>query len=149
VTAPVFAYWVLEVTYPEVTPIFLELDQTYSVVVVECGWGQPPNLTLESFAAHAARYLLPSSTIELSWALCLATGITAPLTVPGPGLTRIPVTSSTGFNAGDTVTLRDTATSATEERVIDSIVSATAIDVDTVAGAFGASDVLRRLLITT
>lgn len=98
--------WYLELTYPEVTPIFLELDAVLSDTVVEVQ-ANAPNFTADQLGELIRYYLIPRSLVEASFDVAVATPLTAPTVTMSP--TVFTVENPTGFAAGDEVTLRGSA----------------------------------------
>lgn len=141
--------WYLEITYPEVTPIWLETDGVLVDVYVEFGVGSM-NFSPQELADLAARYLVPTSVLELQYFICLAARLTAPTTVPAPGTTRVTVVSTEGFAVGDTITIRNPANTVQEEHVILFVLSGTVLDItETTAAPFAINSVIRKTLATT
>ena len=144
-----YTAWYLEVTYPEVTPIWLETNGTLTDVYVEFGVGSL-NFSPQQLADLAARYLVPTSVVELQYRICLAARLTALTVVPGPGITRVTVVSTEGFLAGDAVTIRDQGNTVQEDHVIQTILSSTQLDIDeTTFAPFAANAMIRKVLATT
>lgn len=140
-TAP--GSWYLERSYPEVTPIWLEYEG--EVVDAFAESPKPANMTLSQFAEWVITYLLPMSTRDLEYRICLAAILTGPSSVPGAGLTRLPVPTTDGFSVGDAVEVRNAAATVIEETTIEALPSATAIDVSTVTPKI-AGDTIRKIL---
>lgn len=141
--------WFLEETYPEITPIYLEAAGSFAVVHVEFRVGAL-NFTPQQLADLLARYLVPVSVPELRYEVCLAATLTGNTTVPAPGTTRVTVASTSGFEVGAAVTIRDAANTVQEDHVVTAIVSATVLEIDeTSAAPYVAGDVIRTVLATT
>jgi hypothetical protein len=139
--------WYLEVTYPEVTPIWLEFDGVLWTVTVEFP-ATSPNFTPQQLADLAVRYLVPVSTLEFTYQMALMAVLTGS-TVNGASYTDVPVYSSDYFEAGDAVTLRDSAGTTYEDTIIQSIVSSTTIRTNLLTGSFGSDDRIRKVLATS
>lgn len=135
----------LEVTYPDVTPTFLEAHGATRDVYVEFGLGCV-NFSIAELARLIRRYLVPISTPELEYHICLCARMTAPSSVPTPGTTRLTVTSSYGFLVGDVVTLRTADNSFSEQRVVTAIGSITSIDVAEATASYAANAVVRKTI---
>lgn len=142
--------WYLEQSYPEVTPVYLEQDGDFVDVYLEFTHSGP-QLTTAEVAAYAARYLVPASVEELQYYVCAAARLTAAAAAGGPGLTRLTVTQSGDFKAGDQVTLRDPTNTNKANTVVDTVVDDTTIDVAEIAGLspYATDSVLRKTLHTT
>lgn len=137
----------LEVTYPDITPTFLEARGATRDVYVEFGIGCV-NFGPIELARLAQRYLVPMSVPELTYHICLCTRLTADSTVPAPGTTRLTVTASAGFAAGQIVTIRSEDNSVSEQHTILAIGSSTSIDItETATAPYAAGSVLRTILL--
>lgn len=136
--------WVLGMSFPHITPIFLGLTGNGWDVYVEFR-RDAPNFTVQSLANLIARYLLPRSTLELRYFACLVSTMTAASAVVG-GMTRVTVADTDGFTAGDAVTLRNAANTTQEDTVVDAVVSATEIDLTPTFGTWIAGDIVRKVL---
>lgn len=134
--------WVLEVSWPDITPIWLEFPGDLVDGVLEFPVGSP-NFSPQELADLAARYLLPRSSIELEYFACLATTIQA--VVVGATLT-LTVDSSEGFEVGDTVTIRNAADTVREDTTVLAVPSRTSLEVTLTAGTWVANDVVRKIL---
>ncbi len=139
--------WYLEETYPEVTPIYLEMEGTLLDVFVEFAH-RSTNFTAQQIADLAARYLVPMSVVELQYYICVAEWMSAPTAVVG-GKTRITIPDTSQFAAGDTVTIHDAANTVIETSTVDSIVSGTTLDVVLLASAYLAGSTIRKTLAVT
>ena len=139
--------WILGETFPGITPIWLGSRGFLYDVFLEFPVGAI-NFSPTTFARLARRYLVPTTTVELTYLICLAARMTGASAVVGP-LTRVTVTSSEGFEVGDSVTLRDEANTVQETTTVTAIFSATAIDVPETAGTWVAGDRIRKTLATT
>lgn len=141
--------WYLEVTYPEVTPIWLETDGKLVDVFVEFGVGSL-NFSPQELADLAANYLVPTSVLELQYFICLAARLTNLTFVPVPGVTRVTVVTTEGFEVGDTVTIRNPGNTVNEEHTVLNVVSGTVLDITQTAFApFPINSVIRKTLATT
>jgi len=104
--------WYLDVTFPDITPIWLDAPGSITDSFVEWAvW--PPNFTRDSFADLLAHYYVPSSSLDLRYWICLIAVGTANFVIGGPVVCN--VESSSGFAIGDEVTVRtfDNTTSET------------------------------------
>lgn len=137
--------WFLEVTWPDVSPIWLELDAMLSHVCLEIPADTTPNWTLEDLGAWIARHLLPRSTVELSYSVAVATTVTAPSSLLPSGDTRLQVTSTRGFDAGDLVTIRSEDSEQRLEGQVVAVQSSTELDL-THIGTVATGAVIRRTL---
>jgi hypothetical protein len=143
VTQTTHGDWFLELSYPEVTPIYLEFHGNLLDIFAEFPVGVVTMSNAE-FAAWVARYLLPVSVLELKYHACLSTRLTANTATAGP-LTQVIVQSTAGFEAGDTVTLHNAANTTQTTTTIDSISSTTMLFV--VGGAvYLPGDTIRKTL---
>lgn len=144
-----YAGWYLDVSYPEVTPIWLDAEGVLSDVFVEFGVGSV-NFSPQALADLAAWYLVPRSTPELEYFVCLAARLTIDSTVPAPGRTRVTVVSTEGFTVGDAVTIRTSDNVVLEDHVVVAVISGVALDIDeTTLAPFPAGSVIRKVLATT
>lgn len=137
----------LEVTYPDVTPTFIEARGATRDVFVEFGVGCV-NFGPMELARLAQRYLVPASVPELTYHICLCARLTADSTVPSAGITRLTVASVVGFAVGDTITLRTADNATHEDREILAITLPTTIDItETSTAPYAAGSVLRKILL--
>jgi len=140
--------WYLEETYPEVTPIFLEFGGSYFDIYVEFPVGAS-NFSPQELADLAVRYLVPVSTVELTYRACLATMTTGVHVVAGSTF-RFPVKASDEFAVGDTVTIRNAANTASDTVVIAAIdVIPNSISLPDTIGVYLADSVIRKELATS
>jgi hypothetical protein len=98
------AEWFLEVTFPDITPIFLEAEGTIGNLFIEYR-NKAPNFSPDDLETLLRKYLLPRSVVEVSFFLALATELTS-ATVTG-GTTTFTVENPLGFVDGDLITLRE------------------------------------------
>ena len=140
--------WYLEVSYPEVTPIWLEFNGTLTHVFVEFGYGAI-NFTPQQLADLAAQYLVPTSVVELAYSICYAVRTTGISIVPAPGTTRFPVVTTAGFAVGDAVTIRNPANTVQEDHAITALIGLTHIETDETSVPFAANSRIRKVLATT
>lgn len=140
--------WVLDQSYPDVTPIWLDDDGNLVDVWVEvCGWGR--NFTEALFAEWVLRNLLPRSTTDLKYTLAVATLFSAYAPTVGPsGGDLFTVTSSAYFSAGDEISIRDTTNTIIATASVLSVVSTTSIEVDDNTQKW-VSGAIRRILGTS
>lgn len=125
--------WMLDVAYPDETPIWLDAPGQLSDVYVEfAAW--PPNFTLEEFAALLARYVIPMSVVEHQFWICLIAVGTAAISAGSS--VNIAVESSGGFTVGDMVTVREFDNSISESAEVTAIPDATHITVDVLANSY-------------
>jgi hypothetical protein len=142
------AQWYLEVTYPELTPIFLEALGTLSDFVVEF-YDNSPTFTPEALAELAATYLVPISVLEMQWSIAVAAELTGP-TVTFPTEVTFTVDAVGSFSIGDTVELRNAAATLFETTTIIDIDEGTlTITTEVLSNSFVAGDVVRKTLATT
>ncbi len=141
------AEWFLEETYPEVTPIYLELSGSYTDVFFEFPVGAT-NFTPQQLADLCVRYLLPYSTIELTYFMCLATLTTGAAVVAG-GVDKYPVKDSSIFEVGDTVTVHNVANTVIYVTTIDTIPDTTHIWVPSQATTVATGGTIRKTLATS
>ncbi len=96
--------WFLEVSYPEVTPIFLEAEGSIVDAALEFEAGSPnfPPATLKKLIET---YLLPRSVIESQFRALLRTFLTTDAATVGDE-TTFNVGNLTGFAIGDPIELR-------------------------------------------
>lgn len=127
------AGWILDETFPDVTPIWLDLSGYLKTIYVEFAW-QCPNFTLDALGRLVARYFLPISLLERTYHACLITAATAQITAGV--LATAAVESSKGFAIGDTVTIRDFANAASEDCEITDIPTTTSIEFAVVANTW-------------
>lgn len=138
--------WYLELTYPEITPVYLEMVGFLVDVYAEIGDGAI-NMTPQQIADWAVRYLLPISTVEFEYFMAVYTTATGASTTPSTGTTRILVDSTEHFDIGDQVTIRDAANTVQEIRTITNIgTSPVFIDVATTSNSWVLGDVVRKTL---
>lgn len=140
--------WFLELTYPDVTPIWLEFNGYLQDVYVEFSWGSL-NFTPDTLAAWAARYLVPVSVLELEYHICFASVMSAPSSVPTPGITEYTVKTVEGFAVGDAVSIRDAANTTREDRVILTITPPFTLTTAETVATWSSGDVLRKELLST
>lgn len=140
--------WFLEVTYPEVTPIFLEFVGVLRTVVVEFQSGAAPNWSAQRLADWIVEVLVPKSVVEMVYQVAVATRLTAATTTVG-GNTRITVESTADFPVGASVTIRNGANTRREATTVLAVVSPTQVDVTILDSSFFTFDVLRRVLATS
>ncbi len=141
--------WYLEVTYPEVTPIWLETNGRLVDVIVEFGVGSL-NFSPQELADLAARYLVPASVPELQYFICLAARCTAGTFVPAPGSTRVTVVTTEGFEVGDTITIRNPGNTESETQVVQLVLSDTQLNIgETSFAPYPINSMIRKTLATT
>jgi hypothetical protein len=145
-----YAGWVLEESFPETTPIFLDVDGIITDAVLEfCR--SSLNFSDQDLANIAARYLLPLSAEEMQYAAARIVRTTGPSSIPVPGITRLPVTDVTPFEVGCEITVRNNANTIREGSTVQRIrtTPGLALDVDALDNAYAANSVVRRTLATT
>ncbi len=142
--------WFLELSWPEVTPIYLELGGYFADVFVEFVNNSPVLVTAE-LAELAWRYLVPLSAEELQYHVCVITVLTAPMAIPGPGVWRVTVESTAEFAAGQTVTVRtsDNVTKATTTVIVVSTPTQMDLVAQGSAAPYVAGSIVRKILRTT
>ena len=138
--------WVLDVTHPEITPVFLDSTGTFSDVHFEL-FHQAPALTAERLAEIARFYIVPISTLELTYFIDLATTMDAAPALNGL-VYDIEVDNAVGFNVDDVVTLRTTDNETSETATITAIVGSV-IAVDDVVETYPIGSILKKNLQTT
>lgn len=140
------ASWYLELSYPEITPVFLEVLGAFTDTYIEfCN--ESPIYSDQALADLATRYLVPLSLVELRYFVCVAETLTNNATAGGGG-TRLPIAHPSRFAIGDTVTVRNAANTASERStVID--VEANRIVVETLDLSFVTGDVVRKTVAHT
>jgi hypothetical protein len=140
--------WVLESSFPETTPIFLELDGVITDAILEfCR--EAPNFSDQQLADLAARYLVPLSVEEMEFSIARIARTTGATFAPGPpGVTRIPIDDVKPFTAGDAISIRNNANTTKEDTTI-LVVLATALDVEELDNGYGINSVVRLVLATT
>ena len=105
------AAWFLDVTYPEITPVFLVDAGTLGSIrdrVIEIH-PHAPNFTFAELVELFETYLLPRNLREDRARVALATFLTTD-PVTGGGESEFEVESAAGFEVGDAVTLRKVVT---------------------------------------
>lgn len=142
-TAP--ACWYLDVSFPDVTPIFLDAAGSSHRVTYEFP-AQSLLLTPTDIAALALRYILPISTSELTYRIVLYTELTSSSGSAGTGLIDFDVERTLGFAVGDTVEL--VSTSGYEVAEIVAIAGLTITTTQTSA-AWSSGDRMRIILGTS
>lgn len=117
VTIQTPADWFLEVSYPEVTPIFIDSNGFVYDVALEFEAGSPnfPPATLKRLIET---YLLPVSVVEAQYRALLRTFLTTNAGTVGDE-TSFEVGSVSGFAVGDVVELRHEITGALLELEYD------------------------------
>jgi len=141
--------WFLEVSYPEVTPIYLEVDGNVATTMAEV-FAVPPNFTVDTFGAMIARYLLPMSTLGMRYAVALAVETTAPITNPVPTTSQLTVDSTDWFAIGDLVDVRNAAGTLVETRTVLAVPSGILIQIGHIVSAdFPAGSVMRKIIAST
>ncbi|MFA5801228.1 MAG: hypothetical protein WC911_01995 [Thermoleophilia bacterium] len=139
--------WFLDVTWPDITPIYLDAAGLFSDVFTEVCDG-PSAWDPNELARYAATYLVPLSILELTYSICLSTALTGP-NVTIPTETLLPVTSVSGFGVGDVVQVRTATGTSHEDASITSIVGLNVIVQPPLVGAYVAGSLLRKVLTTT
>jgi len=142
------ASWVLERSWPEVTPVFLEVGGASAQVFIEfCE--QAPNFSPQELADLAALYLVPRSAKELVYFLCVSTLTTGLPAAAGPGFQTVDVKSTEHFAKGDEVLIRTADNLAQETTNITDVPSSTRFEIEAVVYAFPADSVIRKVLART
>lgn len=101
--------WFVGVTYPGVTPVFVNPKGDIPDVVAEYRGDHAPNFTPAQLERLISWYLLPRSTREARFRSRLVTDLTSD-PVTAFGVSTFTVASLLGFDEGDAVTLRGTTT---------------------------------------
>lgn len=139
------ACWYLDVSFPDVTPIYLDAEGESHRVTYEFP-AQSLLLTPTDIAALALRYMLPISTSEFIYRAALYTELTSSSASAGAGLIDFDVERTLGFAVGDTVEL--VSTSGYEPAEITDITGLT-ITTTRTSGAWSSGDRMRIILGTT
>jgi hypothetical protein len=139
------ACWYLDVSFPDVTPIYLDAEGSSHNVTYEFP-AQSLLLTPREIAALAVRYMLPISTAELTYRAALYTELTSASASAGAGLIDFDVERTLGFAVGDTVEL--VGASGYEVAEITDITGLT-ITTTRTSGAWSSGDRMRIILGTT
>lgn len=144
------AGWFLEASYPEVTPIYLEADGFFALMVGEIH-KLPPNFTRGEVAELARRYLLPVGTLDLRYELALAAVTTGAVTNPAPTTSRVPVSRSDWFVVGDVVVIRTADNATWEHATVSGVPTATDLDLDLLnfGPSYPSGSVVRVTIATT
>lgn len=136
--------WVLEVSFPEVTPIYLEYGFRVDVVSIEFP-AHARNFSPQELAELIAHYIAPFSTTELVYWVCLSTSTTGSA-VTGGGEDTYPVANSDGFEVGDEVTIRTVDNATTLTTTITDIPDTTHIAVEDSPTVFSSGAIIRKRL---
>jgi hypothetical protein len=99
--------WYLDVTYPEVSPVFVEGAGDVPVVYAEHR-ATAPNFEPAELDALIETYLLPTRAVQSRFYASLVADLTTGTTTTDT--TTFDVSSSVGFSVGDLVTLREVDT---------------------------------------
>lgn len=149
VSEQVSASWVLEESFPETTPIYLELDGFITSAFLEfCR--EAPNFTDQELADLAARYLVPLSVEEMRYFIAVATLQNGALTPVGPSQTRIPVLETDPFEVGDVITIRNAANTVREDATVNAIdTTPVSLVVTALANSYAVGSIVRKTLAST
>lgn len=139
------ACWYLDVSFPDVTPIYLDAEGASHRVTYEFP-AQSLLLTPTDIARLALRYILPISTAELTYRVGLYTLLTSSSASAGAGLIAFDVTRTLGFAVDDVVEL--VSSSGYERATITNITGLT-ITTTRTAGAWSSGDRMRIILGTS
>ncbi len=135
--------WYLDLSWPDVTPIWLDFNGLLRVITAE--FPEIGNLTPQETADFLVRYILPVSVPELQYRAALSY---AALARVESGATRLTIASTRYFEVGDVVDVIDNVTGDVFATTVQTIVSDTVLDVDTVAftdqGVMSTADVLAK-----
>lgn len=119
--------WVLEESWPDVTPVYVDDEGILTDSYVEFT-ATTPAWTPTAFARWLARYMVPVSRVDDGYYLtlvCIVTGVSTLVA----GYRRLPVDRSAYFEAGDAVILRSADNTTREVTEVYQIVDDTTIDV--------------------
>ncbi len=133
--------WFLERSYPEITPIHLEVLGTLGVVVVEYN-DSGPYLTPQALANVIQELMLPFSTRELKYQVAVVAVVTG-----GSTPWTFEVDDTRYFAVGDQVTVRNAANTVRTDVTITALTDDT---ITTTAGrlaAAGVGSVIRKILV--
>lgn len=103
------AGWVLDLTYPELTPVFLDSTDAVLHVGVEFATDDAPNFTPEQVVALVEKYLVPHATTTSDFTAYPVARLVG-ASGSGGGGTQFDVGSFNGFAVGDTVEMRGATT---------------------------------------
>jgi len=137
--------WILDVTYPEVTPIWLDFPGTLLTIAVEFQTYKAPNFTAQRLADWIASHLAPRSVVEMVYEVAVATHLRA-TTAPHALGSLLTVEDSRDFPVGSTVVVRNGADTFRETRTVQLVPSDTQVVVDGLSRTYYTTDVLRRTL---
>lgn len=107
------AAWYLNTTWPGITPVYLNAGGELTDVWVEYD-ANIPNFTPEAYCRIVKRYLAPVELVELEIRCALITPLTSVLVTTATE-TSFAVTDIDGFEAGDSVHLREELTGTVAE----------------------------------
>jgi hypothetical protein len=138
--------WHLEMTYPELTPIFLEASGVISLLTVEFGF-HALNYTKEELAEYLCRHVFPSSTGESKFVAAYASTLMGGSSVVS-GNTRLPIPAADvgHWAVGDAAHVRKADNSFYDDGTVVTV-GATYIEISPVTDhTYAASDVVRKTL---
>lgn len=138
--------WYAEMTWPELTPIFIEADGTISLLTVEFGF-HALNYTLEELGDYLCRHVFPSSTGESKFVAAYASVLTGSSSTVGSN-TRLPIAAADvgHWAVGDVAHVRKANNSLYDDGTV-AVVGATYIEINPIAdNTYAASDIVRKTL---
>jgi len=140
--------WFLNVSFPTVTPVFLNVQGSLARIYVEFPITGLESFTYQQLADWVATHLVPLSTLELQYEVGLVSYMTGSSSVVGSD-TRLTVKDTTGFEVGDGVTVRNAANTTYENVTVTQVVSSTQLDVEQTVATWVSGDVVRKTLATS
>lgn len=129
------AEWILDSTWPDITPIWLDMEGTLSDLRVEF-YRNCPNFTAQELACFAWRYLVPRSVLEARYTISNIVAVTSGITSgSGVSIAVESIVPGSDFEVGDEVLITSFDNTASEEVIITGM-SANTIIVDSVVGTY-------------
>lgn len=126
------AMWVLDVTFPDVTPIWLDLDGSILDIYVEAG-NLGPNWSAGRLCELLAAYLTPVSVLERRYHVCITTPLTA--TATAGSSVALAVSSTRGFAVGQDVSVVNYDRSSRSDGTVTAV-GATTVTIDELDATF-------------
>ena len=99
------AAWFVNVTYPGVSPVWVDVDQSVAEVTAEFAVDDAPNFTADQLERLVTRYLLPHSALESRFDATPVARLTSASSGGGGG-TQFDIAAFDGFAIGDVVEMR-------------------------------------------
>jgi len=125
--------WVLDFTYPDISPVWLDAPGDLQDVYIEAaGW--PPNFTLVQWGDFCYVNILPLSVIEQQFWICLIAVSTATFTAGSS--VNMAVEASAGFLVDDVVTVRTFDNATSESATVTAVPDSTHITVAILANTY-------------